>query len=372
MFMRVLRRHPSPLIAFAILLLGVFWMLTGTVVRGGEGGSDSRTIAEREASRESGIFRVRAARVFSEPRVTTLDLRGRTESRDLVIARSKISGIVDDVYVRKGHIVSVNDILCHIDSTTISTRMEQAETQLAKAQEDYEAAQKLVADGFSTQSQLRSLRSAYFSAVNSMTEAQEAMDRTEIRAEVSGIVQDPVAKVGDNLPPGGTCATLLETDPILFTSQVSERHVNSLRVGQPATISLVDESEFEGELTFIASIADSRTRTFEVEITLSNPDGIIRHGMTASATIPLDDVNAFRLNPSWLVLSDEGTIGVRAIDEDDKVFFRPISILAQDRQAVWVSGLDEGERLIILGQNYVKDTEVVSPVFVESEEALLN
>ena len=303
--------------------------------------------------------------MFAEPRVSSLDLRGRTKSRDLNFARAKVSGIVEESMVEKGNKVNVGELLCRIDQNTISTRMEQAETQLNQAKEDYDAGQKLMEDGFSTEAQLRGLKTAYSTAVASMTEAKEDFARTEIRAEVNGIAQDPIAKVGDNLKVGDVCATLLENDPILFTAQVSEQHVNELEINQKAEIKLINGDTSEGEVTFIASIADPQTRTFEVELMLDNPDGSIRDGMTATASVPLKDIEAYKLTSAWLVLADDGQVGVKVLGQDNKVEFRATNIVAQDRQSIWVQGLEDGIGLITLGQNYVKSGEIVEPFFDE-------
>lgn len=358
-----MKKYISAIIAFAIFVAAAIWMLTGTIVHGGRGDVEGQTIAEREAERQDGIFKVRATKVFSQPRISTLDLRGRTKSRDLNYARSKISGIVEESLVEKGDRVDIGDMLCRIDQTTISKRMEQAENQLAQAKKDYEAGLKLIEDGFSTDAQIRGLKTAYSAAVTSMTQTQEEMSRTVIKAEVKGIVQEPIAKVGDNLNAGAICATLLENDPILFTAQVSEQHVNELELDQEAQIKIISGDAFKGKITFIASIAEPNTRTFEVELTLDNPHGIIRDGMTATAKVPLKNIEAFELTSSWLVLADDGQIGVRTIDENNKVKFQATQIVAQDRQSVWVKGLSDGTGLIILGQNYVKDGETVQPVF---------
>ncbi len=49
-----------------------------------------------------------------------------------------------------------------------------------------------------------------------MAAAELELKRTEIRANANGVVQDPIAEVGDMLSMGAACVTLIDTDPMLF------------------------------------------------------------------------------------------------------------------------------------------------------------
>ena len=83
-----------------------------------------------------------------------------------------------------------------------------------------------------------------------------AVAQPSVVARASGIVQDPVAEVGDVLQPGDVCVTLVDTDPLLVTGQVPETEVGALDVGMDAGVRLVTGEEVAGEVTFIAAAAD--------------------------------------------------------------------------------------------------------------------
>ena len=58
---------------------------------------------------------------------------------------------------------------------------------------------------------------------------------------------------------GGTCATILDSDPMLMTGQVSERDVGALQTGMQAKVSLVTGEEIAGTIRYIAPTADEKT-----------------------------------------------------------------------------------------------------------------
>ncbi|MEC9342977.1 MAG: efflux RND transporter periplasmic adaptor subunit, partial [Pseudomonadota bacterium] len=153
----------------------------------------------------------------------------------------------------------------------------------------------------------------------------------------------------------------LDTDPMLFIGQISERDIGRVKPGMSARVELVSGEKLAGEVRYIAPVADAETRTFLTEIELVDPPVQVRDGLTASAYIELPSMQAFRISPSWVTLADDGEIGVRVVDAEDTVRFVPIRILAQSQKGFWISGPEAGMRVISLGQEFVIDGEKVDP-----------
>jgi multidrug efflux system membrane fusion protein len=62
-------------------------------------------------------------------------------------------------------------------------------------------------------------------------------------------------------------------------------------------------------------------------------------------------------------LNDQGDLGVRVLDDGDRVLFKPVKIIEDGPQGVWVSGLPNATRLITVGHEYVAVGEQVEPVY---------
>ncbi|MEO1121290.1 MAG: efflux RND transporter periplasmic adaptor subunit, partial [Pseudomonadota bacterium] len=118
-------------------------------------------------------------------------------------------------------------------------------------------------------------------------------------------------------------------------------------------------------VTFVAQSADPDTRTFRVEAQASNPDGLIRDGMTAELTVPLKGARGHLLPHSALTLNNTGDIGVR-LEVDGEARFAPISILRDSSDGVWVSGLPEAANVIVVGQEFVTDGAAVTAQFADA------
>src|SRR5690606_20341992 len=182
---------------------------------------------------------------------------------------------------------------------------------------------------------LSGAKAAVSSAQAGLDNARAELARTEIRAKVPGLVQDPLALAGSMLAAGSPCATIIQLDPIVFAGMVPEAHIGLARLGLDATIKTVTGQTVEGKVTYIASRADNATRAFPVEIELPNADYAIRDGVTAEAVVNLGTAPGHLLPQSVLTLDDDGVLGVRTV-EDGIVAFYPVTIVSDTRQGVWV------------------------------------
>jgi len=343
------------------------------------------TIAERlaESSGESAPARSVRTQTFTvQPMAIEVPLRGRTKAKASVNVMAETQGIVETVHVQKGQRVAQGDLLCTIDKGTRAAAVAQAqasfaqaEAGLVQAQADFDTNAELRGKGIAAANTARPFEVQLAAAKASVTAAQAALDnaqaelgRTEVRAPVSGIVQDPLITVGSMLGAQAPCATVVELNPMLFTGNVPEARIGLARLGLDATIKTVTGQEATGKVTYIASTADAATRSFPVDIEIPNADGALRDGVTAEAIVNVGTAPVHILPQSVLTLDDEGTIGVRVV-EDSKVVFYPVTITRDTREGVWVTGLPPRIEVITVGQEFVQPGQVVNATNVSAAAA---
>lgn len=358
-------------LAFALVVAAAIavWMATGDmIVAGSAQEAERRPPAERSQS-NTAPFRVRAEVIEAQQRPRDLSMRGRTRADAIVNVAAETVGRVDERVVARGDRVAAGDILCRLDPGAREAELAKAEAERDRAALDYEAATQLRGRGFESETRVASTKASLDAASAAVAAAQEELSRATVRAPLAGTVEDPVAETGAMLTVGSVCATIVDTDPIVVTGQVTERDVSFVVPGTEATISLVTGERVRGKVSFVARTADPATRTFNVEIEVPNPDGALRDGVTAEADIPLPPVTAHRISPGVLTLGPDGGVGVRSVDEDGLVTFRPVTIVGQNEAGFWVTGLPERLTVITVGQDYVVDGQTVIAVTgdVESE-----
>ncbi|WP_419910532.1 efflux RND transporter periplasmic adaptor subunit [Hoeflea sp.] len=352
----------------ALVIAGavIGWMGTGNIVVGGQANSANATPppAERQNS-EDALFKVRYVTVNPEIRPDILLVRGRTQADAIVPVRAETGGTIEKRLVSKGDRVEAGDLVCQLDRGVRERAVDRALAAHDQAVFDYEGAVALREKGFASETRLKALKAALDSASATLDEARHELSYTDITATASGVVQDPIAEIGDNLSSGDVCITLINTDPMLFVGQVSERQIGPIDVGDAVVVQPITGETVAGNIRYIAPSADAATRTFLIEVEMPNPDKLLRDGVTAAAQIELDGAEAYRIRPSWLTLSDDGAIGVRVIGENDAVAFMPLTIVAHTQETMWVTGLEPGTKVISVGQDYVTAGQTVEPVAAE-------
>jgi len=103
-----------------------------------------------------------------------------------------------------------------------------------------------------------------------------------------------------------------------------------------------------------------------VEVEMANPDGAIPDGITAQVSVPLANVAATRIPRSALTISSPGDVGVRTVDEDGTVRFARIEVIEDEQGFMWAAGIADGTRVIVQGQDFVREGQKVLPVAAAS------
>lgn len=361
-----LKINKSYLIATLVLIgIGV-WMGTGTINMGGQASASSASISEREQTNAEAV-KVRAIKVVATQRQNALEVRGRTRADATISVRAETGGIVQERLVELGDQVREGDLLCRLDQGAREARLLQAKAALEQAEADYTANATLQERGFAATNRVAALRAAFDAASAGLREAELELSRTEVKANAAGIVQNPLVEVGDLLSMGGVCATLIDTDPMIITGQVSERDIGSLQTGMTARLELITGESKTGTISYIAPSADAATRTFQVDIEVPNPNNKLREGVTAVAHIALPPITVHELPASTITLDDAGNIGVRLINTAEQTnAFQEVAIVAQQGASLWVTGLPDEAAIITVGQEYVIDGQPVSAVYEEA------
>ncbi len=382
-----------------LIVLGVGgWLATGTLVAGGNGpgngekqiialitkggegaavkhhgtGPDPHlTIAERVAASsgaEAPAQSVRTVTYTVQPMAIEVPLRGRTEAKTNVSVIPQTSGTIEEVLVEKGQKVSAGDVLCRLDKGDRQAAVAQAEAAVATAQSAFDANAALREKGLSPANSGLQLEAALKQAQAGLDNAKTELERTDVKATISGVVQAPLASVGSMAGPSAPCATIVQLDPMLFKTQVPEARMQYARVGLPATVTTITGKSVEGKVSYLSSVADDATRSFAAEIEIPNADGAVLDGITAQAVVNVGTAPAHLLPQSVLTLDDEGVLGIRAV-ENSKVAFYPVTIVMDTRDGVWVTGLPASVDIITVGQEFVIPGQTVDATNVSAADA---
>jgi len=185
------------------------------------------------------------------------------------------------------------------------------------------------------------------------------IDNTIIKAPFNGIVQSSYIEQGDYIIPGDIIANIVDLNPIKIQGYLSESDINKVQLGTTANVMISNNLKKNGRITFISPVAEKNTRTFEFIIEADNNDLLFKSGLTATITIGVDSVKAHKISPSILTLKDDGTVGIKTVNNENKVIFYPTEKIKDTIDGMWVKGLPDEVRIITSGQEYVNEGQFI-------------
>lgn len=362
-FLANLWRHRNYRVALIVTLVSLLWLLSGLL---GGHVKQENTPSQQVDKATAETMRVKARRLQAQPYTTQILVNSRTEANRSVKLRAELDGAVSALPAKEGAWVQAGDVICEIAAEDRPERLARARAALRKAELDFSGAEKLKGRGLQSETAMAQQEVNLASARADFRRAQVDVESLQVRAPFAGVVNSRAVELGDFIRRGEECATLLDMNPMLLVGEASEAQVAHLQAGSIASAKLQQGQLIEGELRYISQEAHSVTRGYRVEVAVDNANKQLRSGISASLALPGRKVMAHRVNASLLTLDDSGALGLRILDEEQRVRLVNVQMVSDENNGVWVTGLPARPTVITVGQEYVSQGE---RVIVELEEA---
>ena len=209
---------------------------------------------------------------------------------------------------------------------------------------------------------LARLRNQLEVAGGSLDQARALLDKTEIRAPVSGFVvykliavsnERRKVQVGDSVWNRHGFIVLPDMSSMVGHVNIREQDIGKLEAGQPVTLKpeAYPGLTLSGRVDLVGTLAaDSANRDenlFQVRIALDEFDSRLRPGMRAQASILTNSFADVLRVPIEAVFYEDGA-AVCFVWDDDEATQRPVTLGASDGEYVVVrSGLDAGQQVLL-------------------------
>ena len=351
----------SHILAIALAIGAILWVASGQF--GGEPAAPAA--GEAPVDEPVGAAKVRVAPSQSQPYTVTLTVTGRTAASRELALRTETAGRIETIAVTEGDYVGDDDLLVQLATDDRNQRLSRAQALVEQRQIQADASAELAESGWRAETTDAGARADLQSARAELAAIQLDIARTKISAPFPGALESLDVEIGDVVDVNTQIGKLYDLDPILVIGAVSEREVGGLTLGEPGSARLITGQTVEGTLRFIGKVAEPETRTFRIELEVANPDHAVPAGLTADIDLPMVTLSAHFVSPAVLSLADDGTLGVKIVDDADTVRFVPVTVVADAADGIWVAGLPDSATIITVGHDYVAEGQAVEPVLVE-------
>jgi RND family efflux transporter MFP subunit len=243
------------------------------------------------------------------------------------------------------------------DALELATLMRMAQHDLEMSQTILENNELIFRGGLNLKA-LRTYNMNLQIAEQDLKRYKDELMKTEILAPFNGTVVDIGVKENDQLSSfdysSKTAVYLIDTRTVEMDGVVDEIDIYKVEIGQEAII-IVDalpDLELKGEVTFVSPFGTGETGVVEFPITISlEPTEVeLKGGLTATADIIVEKHEDVLLIPNRSIKGSPGDYWVDVVIDEEELTTekRPVELGAQsDRTSEVVSGLSEGERIIV-------------------------
>lgn len=259
---------------------------------------------------------------------------------------------IQKINVEIGDFVSKGQILAEMDKV----QLEQAELKLRNDEAELERVRQLLQEGGISQSDFDQLQLAFNVSKSSFQNLQE---NTILRSPISGVVSARNYDRGDMYAMGQPIFTVQQITPVKILVGVSESDYTRVKKGDKATVTVdaLPGKVYSGTVIRLYPTMDAATHTFMAEVQVRNEKRELRPGMYARVALDFGSTQNIAI-PDAAVVKQQGS-GQRSVyildRETETVALRNVELGRHfDGKYEIVSGIDEGEEVVIKGQTALK------------------
>lgn len=188
-----------------------------------------------------------------------------------------------------------------------------------------------------------------------MEQAKDQLNDADLKSPITGILSSLNVEAGQMINAGTHVGNVINMDSVYVDIQVAESIINNLKKGSSirALIPAISTESIVGSVEWVSPAADMQTKLFPVRISFDNDTHKLKPGMFVSVSIDISEASDSIIIPSTAILARvDGQIVY--VHTDGLAEARPIVTGFDNGEfTVVLEGLNEGDQLIIEGQQFV-------------------
>jgi membrane fusion protein (multidrug efflux system) len=296
---------------------------------------------------------------------------GTLDANQEVTISAEVDGVIRDVKVDEGSVVPKGGLLASIDETDLvleqkraQAAVKQSEATLANTRLEFNRKEALVKEELVPQQQFEDVSTRLALADAELDRARAALSlavtklaKTKTYAPLACVVREKKVSVGDYVKVGTPLLVLIQPNPIKLHFTLPERDVGSLKLQQDVTLRVdaFPGREFKGTVNIIYPSLDEKTRTLKVEALVPNADGLLKPGLFAKVILYTGASKDTIVVPITSLLYEAEKVRVFVVNGEE-AHEKPVVLGNKYGElAAIAEGLNEGERVVIAGQQNLAD-----------------
>jgi multidrug efflux pump subunit AcrA (membrane-fusion protein) len=195
--------------------------------------------------------------------------------------------------------------------------------------------------------------------------------KAPVESPLKGIVGRVYVDIGSNVNSSTPVALVVDMNKVKVNLDVPEKYLPHVALGRKAkiTVDAYPGQDFSGKVTKISPTLDLDTRTAPLEIIIDNPGYRLQSGMFARVSLVIQEYKNVPVILKEAIMGKAPSLYVYVI-ENNKAILKKVTLgIRQGPYFEVRSGLKEGDLVVIIGQQRLRDN---APVSVEIEKESKN
>lgn len=306
-----------------------------------------------------------------------VELQGNVSTKQNIVIYPEYAGLLTRVYVKEGQKVNKGQTLAKIDDGGLSQQLAQMQIQADLAKTTFERQERLWNQKIGSEIQYLQAKSNYETQQKAISQMQQQIGKTLVRAPFSGTIDDVMTEQGTVVGPGQSMLfRLVNLNEMYIEADVPESYLANVVPGKDVEIYFpVLNKNMNAKVRQAGNFINPANRTFKVEVAVPNNDNSIKPNLTAklkindytsdeAILIPQSIISENAEGQQYVYIASEKSgakaIAKRVIIKTGKTEGNHIEIL---------SGLENGDEIVDEGARSVKDGQEIKILVLEESNS---
>ncbi|MFK7951939.1 MAG: efflux RND transporter periplasmic adaptor subunit [Ekhidna sp.] len=298
-----------------------------------------------------------------------VELQGDVTTKQNVLIYPETAGTLIRVHIKEGQRVSKGQLLGTIDNGGMNSQLIQMKTQLDLLKTTFERQERLWKQKIGSEIQYLQAKASYESQKSAVDQMESQLDKFNIRAPFSGIIDDIIKDQGTVVSPGPGAEVfrIINLSNMYVDVLVPETYISSVVAGKEAKVFFpILNTTIDSKVKETGNFINPNNRSFSVKVPVPNKDGSIKPNLTAKVQINDYSQEKAILIPQSVVSENAQGEQYAYVVSDIKGDMTAVASrkiiqtgMTQDGLVEVLGGISNGESIILEGARSVKDGQDV-------------
>ena len=216
-----------------------------------------------------------------------LELQGNVTTKSLLVITPEYNGILTNVYVKEGQKVSKGQILGRIDDGGLGQQAAQLQIQADLAKTTFERQKRLWEQQIGSEIQYLQAKSTYEAQSRAVSQLQQQIAKTVIRAPFSGTIDDVITEQGSVVAAGQSqLMRIVNLDNMYIETDVPEGYIANVSKGKSVGIEFpILGKTMQSKIRQAGDFINPANRTFKIEVDIPSKEPDVKPNLTARLKI---------------------------------------------------------------------------------------